>query len=218
MTPLVPIAQPLVKWAVEVSRLQDLPRIVHRAAKVAMTPPTGPVFISLPGDILNEQDALELGQPTRVETAGRPRRRGAQPPSGPADRGATPSHPGAGHEIATADALGRSGGICRVARRSGVSADGVRWRPLSSPSIRPSWVHSLVNSEQVRETLSPYDLMFCIGSDVLRMSVFSETDPMPDGLARGPARSPRLGDGEELPGGNRVAGRCEGNPRRSGQS
>jgi len=27
--PLVPIAQPLVKWAVEVSRLQDLPRIVH---------------------------------------------------------------------------------------------------------------------------------------------------------------------------------------------
>ena len=45
--PLVPIAQPLVKWAVEVTRLEDLPRIVRRAAKVAMTPPTGPVFISL---------------------------------------------------------------------------------------------------------------------------------------------------------------------------
>ena len=50
--PLVPIAQPLVKWAVEVTRLRDLPRIVRRAAKVATTPPTGPVFISLPGDIL----------------------------------------------------------------------------------------------------------------------------------------------------------------------
>ena len=35
----------------------------------------------------------------------------------------------------------------------------------------------------VRETLSPYDLMFCMGSDVLRMSVFSETDPLPDGMA-----------------------------------
>ena len=43
--PLVPIAQPLVKWAVEVTRLRDLPRIVRRAAKVATTPPTGPVFI-----------------------------------------------------------------------------------------------------------------------------------------------------------------------------
>jgi benzoylformate decarboxylase len=42
--PLVPIAQPLVKWAVEVTRLEDLPRIMRRAAKVAMTPPTGPVI------------------------------------------------------------------------------------------------------------------------------------------------------------------------------
>ena len=35
----------------------------------------------------------------------------------------------------------------------------------------------------MRDTLSPYDLMFCIGSDVLRMSVYSETDPMPEGMA-----------------------------------
>src|SRR4029079_18882539 len=70
--PLGRIAEPLVKWAVEVTRLEDLPRIVHRAAKVALTPPTGPVFISLPGDILNAFDALELGEPTRVDTASRP--------------------------------------------------------------------------------------------------------------------------------------------------
>src|SRR5690606_1121894 len=39
--PLVPIAAPVVKWATEVTQLADLPRIMHRAAKVAMTPPTG---------------------------------------------------------------------------------------------------------------------------------------------------------------------------------
>ena len=60
--PLVPIAEPLVKWAVEVTRLEDLPRIVRRAAKVAMTPPTGPVFISLPGDILNAEAGIDLGR------------------------------------------------------------------------------------------------------------------------------------------------------------
>src|SRR5256714_10476271 len=38
--PLGPIAAPLVEWAVEVTRLEDLPRIVRRAAKIAMTPPT----------------------------------------------------------------------------------------------------------------------------------------------------------------------------------
>ena len=92
--PLVPIAQPLVKWAVEVNRLQDLPRIVRRAAKVAMTPPTGPVFISLPGDVLNEQDALELGQPTRVDTAGRPTRGGAGTPRRPVARRQAPGAAG----------------------------------------------------------------------------------------------------------------------------
>src|ERR1700710_1226698 len=39
--PLVPIATPVVKWAIEVTRLEDLPGIVHRAAKIATTPPTG---------------------------------------------------------------------------------------------------------------------------------------------------------------------------------
>lgn len=45
--PLVPMAQPLVKWAVDVARAEDLPRILHRAAKIALTPPTGPVFLDL---------------------------------------------------------------------------------------------------------------------------------------------------------------------------
>jgi len=61
--PLVRIAEPLVKWAVEVTWLEDLPRIVRRAAKVATTPPTGPVFISLPGDILNSEVGALFHQP-----------------------------------------------------------------------------------------------------------------------------------------------------------
>ncbi|MEL0324180.1 MAG: thiamine pyrophosphate-binding protein, partial [Rhodospirillales bacterium] len=70
--PLVPIAQSQVNWATEVSRLEDLPRVLHRAAKVAMTPPTGPVFISLPGDILNMKGAVDLGEATRIDVAVRP--------------------------------------------------------------------------------------------------------------------------------------------------
>src|SRR5262245_43106209 len=70
--PLVPVAQPLVKWAVEVTRAADLPRILHRAAKIALTPPTGPVFLSLPGDVLNEALELEMGQPVRVVSSARP--------------------------------------------------------------------------------------------------------------------------------------------------
>ena len=179
--PLVPIAQPLVKWAVEVTRLQDLPRIVHRAAKVAMTPPTGPVFISLPGDILNEQDALELGRATRVDTAGRP---GDAALERLADRLLAARRPVivAGHEIATSDALEEA---ARIAELLGAPVyqqtvcDGAHF-----PSEHPAFLGALTrNQRNVRDTLSPYDLMFCIGSDVLRMSVYSETDPMPEGMA-----------------------------------
>src|SRR5438105_3997774 len=60
------LARPLVKWSSEVHRLADLPRMVHRAVKTALAPPTGPVFLSLPGDILNDDADIDLLAPTRV--------------------------------------------------------------------------------------------------------------------------------------------------------
>ena len=60
------LARPFVKWAAQVDRLADLPRLVHRAAKTALAPPTGPVFLSLPGDILKNEADLDLMTPTRI--------------------------------------------------------------------------------------------------------------------------------------------------------
>ena len=60
------LARPMVKWAAEVHRLADLPRLVHRAAKTALAPPTGPVFLSLPGDILMAEGDIDLSAPSRV--------------------------------------------------------------------------------------------------------------------------------------------------------
>ena len=102
--PLVPIAEPLVKWAVEVTQLEDLPRVVRRAAKIATTPPMGPVFISLPGDILNKEGATELGARTRVDTKVRPV---DQTLEALADRILSARNPVvvAGHELATDHAL-----------------------------------------------------------------------------------------------------------------
>src|SRR3954465_14904109 len=60
------IARPLVKVSFEVPRLADLPRLVLRAAKAALAPPTGPVFLSLPGDILRADADIDLMAPTLV--------------------------------------------------------------------------------------------------------------------------------------------------------
>ena len=60
------IAQPFVKWAYEVRSIEDLPRALHRAVKTALAPPTGPVFLSLPIDVLRAEAAADPGAPTRI--------------------------------------------------------------------------------------------------------------------------------------------------------
>ena len=42
--------QPFVKWAVEPARAEDVPAAIQRAYHIAMQPPCGPVFVSVPVD------------------------------------------------------------------------------------------------------------------------------------------------------------------------
>ncbi|MEO8628632.1 MAG: thiamine pyrophosphate-dependent enzyme [Betaproteobacteria bacterium] len=179
--PLVPIAQPMVKWAIEVSRLQDLPRIVHRAAKVATTAPTGPVFISLPGDILDAEGPLDLGTPTRVDTRTRPSDAAL---SQLADRLLRAKNPAliAGHELATRDALREAADLAETLGAP-VFQQTVPYA-AHFLSDHPAFMGSLTrNQQQVRAALQPHDVLVFLGADVLRMSVYSAIDAMPDGAA-----------------------------------
>src|SRR5215210_7233525 len=45
---MLAVARPWTKWTVEVERVQDLPLALRRAVQTALTPPTGPVFLSIP--------------------------------------------------------------------------------------------------------------------------------------------------------------------------
>jgi benzoylformate decarboxylase len=179
--PLVRIAEPLVKWAVEVTRLEDLPRIVRRAAKVAMTPPTGPVFISLPGDILNSEAGIELGRSTRIDTRVKPSDESLQALVQRILKAERPVIV-VGDEIVKSDALNEASAF---AEALGCPA----WQQTAPYgahflSESPCFMGSLPRVQpQVREILAPHDLMIVLGSDPLRMSVYSEVDPLPVGLA-----------------------------------
>src|SRR5262249_4538769 len=175
--PLVPIATPVVKWATEVTRIEDLPRIVHRAAKVAMTPPTGPVFISLPGDILNAFAAIDLGEATRVDTRTRPSDAALR---ALAERLLAAQRPLiiAGHEIVTSDAFAEA---ARFADVMGCPVfDQTVLQGAHFPSEHPAFLGVLTREQKrVRERLEPYDTLISLGSDLLRMSVYSEVEPLP---------------------------------------
>ncbi|SVD90363.1 uncharacterized protein METZ01_LOCUS443217, partial [marine metagenome] len=177
---LVPIAEPMVKWAVEVSRFQDLPRIVRRAAKIAMTPPMGPVFISLPGNILNEEGALDLGSRTRVDTKVRPT---DSTLDRLADRILNAENPVivAGHELSTDDALNEAADFASIAGCP-VYQQTVQYG-AHFLSEHPAFMGALTrDQQQVRDVLASYDLLVVLGADVLRMSVWAPVEPLPDGM------------------------------------
>jgi benzoylformate decarboxylase len=178
--PLVPIAQPLVKWAVECTRVEDLPRIIRRAAKVALAPPTGPVFLSLPGDVLDATATLEFGQPTRVDFDVRPADHVLEKL---ASRVLAAQNPViiAGHELATRNALEEAGEFAQLLGAAVVQ----QTVPYGAhfPSGHRAFLGALNrNQNQVRARLEPHDLLICLGADVLRMSVHSPTDALPAGM------------------------------------
>jgi benzoylformate decarboxylase len=175
--PLVPIAAPLVKWAFEVTRIEDLPRIIRRAAKIARTPPMGPVFISLPGSVLDEEAEIEFGFPTLVDTGMRPSDRALQDI---AEKLLAAKKPVivAGREIANADLFAEA---CELAELLGAAVyqESVPYN-ARYPSSHPTCMGDLTrNQKKVRQTLEQYDFLLCLGADLLRMSPMSTVEPLP---------------------------------------
>ena len=179
--PLVQMAEPLVKWAIEVTRLEDLPRILRRAAKIALAPPTGPVFISLPGDILNAEAKLDLGKPSRIQYNISPDKETLKDIK---DRILQANNPViiSGHEIAQTDSFSE------ITKFSEIIGAPVYQQTVPHGSHYPSehktYVGTMPRSQsEVKKILENYDLLICVGSDVLRMSVWSSTEPLPKNMS-----------------------------------
>ena len=58
---LVELTKQFTKWSAEVHRSDRIPEFLNRAFKVAATPPTGPVYLSLPSNLLGE--AIGIANP-----------------------------------------------------------------------------------------------------------------------------------------------------------
>ena len=65
---LVAMAKPVTKWAGRVLHKDSVLRMVRRAVKLAMTPPAGPVFLSLPLDVLDEINTEPVYPSCRINT------------------------------------------------------------------------------------------------------------------------------------------------------
>jgi benzoylformate decarboxylase len=157
---LVAIAQGAFKDAVEVTQVDDLPVLMRRAFLQARAAPAGPVFVSIPVDVLEEELADPL--PPRSELR----------PLGPAqglEEAAALLLDARAPAIVAGDGVGRDSAfdeLVAVAEALGATvhhepmydaADFPATHPLSAGMLPP------VNSE-IRSRLDPHDVVFLVGS------------------------------------------------------
>ncbi|HVY18391.1 MAG TPA: thiamine pyrophosphate-binding protein [Rhodopila sp.] len=172
------IARPFVKWSEEVRRLQDLPRAIHRAVKTALAPPMGPVFLSLPGDILTASADLDLGKPSRVGTR---------------IRGDASAIETAAAIIAAADSPVIFAGDC-VAQSNALSEfvelaeaigapvydEGMATRAMF-PSSHHLYRGAIVRlPAAIRGILDQHDLLVSVGADLFTLSLPADIESVPE--------------------------------------
>jgi benzoylformate decarboxylase len=177
---LVNLARPYVKWAYEIRRLEDLVRAVRRAVKVAMAPPTGPVFLSLPMDVLKAEGEIDLGASTRVD----PRLRASREA---VERAAEMLRAAGNPVIIAGDAVARGDAHQELARVAELLGAPVYQQTVSGtcnfPASHPLSMGPLPRLQKVtRKALENADLLFSVGADLMTMSLPSELEPVPPEL------------------------------------
>lgn len=177
---MVEVARPWTKWACEVRRVEDLPIALRRAIQTALTPPTGPVFLSLPVDLQTELcDTLDLSPPNMPNTRVRP----------PLDSLhdavqllASAKNPAilAGSRVCERAATAE---LVRVAELLGAPVmheSGTTHGRLAFPTDHPLSALGLpLWSNEVHERLRPYDVVLVVGMDLLRQYIHHASPAIP---------------------------------------
>src|SRR5262249_3770524 len=140
-------------------------------------PPTGPVFLGLPGDILKAEGELDLMAPTRV---GKRLRGDLTEIAKAATILAEAKRPVimAGDAVAASHPLAELGGLAEPIRAP-VYAEFVP-NTASFPASHPLFRGHVIRLQTaVRKVLEEYDVLVSVGADLFTLSLPSDVDPMP---------------------------------------
>jgi benzoylformate decarboxylase len=177
---LVALAAPVTKWAKELRRADDVGPALRRAFGLARTPPCGPVFLSLPMDILDQ----DVNHPT-------------PPASSPPRLGPSLDAARLAETLATLDPdrvvvlLGddlpaaASAGLVAFAEAGGFPVWGTQLTSRTAfPSYHPSWAGVLKpDFAHMRAHLQSVQAIVLVGGRAFVAYPYREAEPVPDGVA-----------------------------------
>ncbi|HET9488220.1 MAG TPA: thiamine pyrophosphate-binding protein [Methylomirabilota bacterium] len=176
---LVQMTEQFTKWSYEVRRAEEAPGALRRALALATAPPPGPVFLSLPMDVMGApvEDPDDVPAP--------PLRPGPDPTTvvrwaDTLRRAGTPA-------IIAGDGVARAGAVpalVRVAEQLGARVHGEPiYRRTSFPGDHSLWRGGLAPAPAaVRKALTGADVALVVGADVFTWFLHAPGAPFPRGL------------------------------------
>lgn len=179
---LVAMAAPLTKWSVEAASADELPLIMHRAFKTAREAPSGPVFVSLPINIMSEATETEVMRPTVMHTGTRPDADGLAAAGAMLARSESPV-------IICGDGVDKAGAVpalVELAERLGAP---VYWEVLPArvnfPNRHPQYRGRMVSDQAaIRRRLRDHDVVLMVGGRFFEEVWFMDDEPFPPGAKR----------------------------------
>jgi benzoylformate decarboxylase len=173
---LLALAQGAFKDAVEVSQVEDLPTLIRRAFLLSQTAPTGPVMVSIPVDILEEE--LEEPLPDRTEVRGLGVAEGADELAAALRGAGAPA-------IVAGDGVGRAGAVEDLVALAEALGATVFHEPMYDcvdfPATHPLSAGMLPPVDAViQEKLSGHDVVFLVGSHAFSAHYYTDSIPIPE--------------------------------------
>jgi len=177
---MLELARQHTKWCWEVHHASEIPVAMARAFKIAQTPPTGPVFLSIPVNVMEERAEIEMPPVTLIGSRVRGDRSKIK---AAAELLASARNPA----IIAGDGCARSGTLGELAKLAEMIAARVHAEPLNSllvfPTGHPLYAGPLFpNAKQTRALLEGVDVILAIGVNNLAPLVYTGTRLIPEGV------------------------------------
>ncbi|MGH9042771.1 MAG: thiamine pyrophosphate-binding protein, partial [Acidimicrobiia bacterium] len=177
---LVGLASACTKWQHEVRHVGELGTVLRRAFLDAANQPTGPVFVSIPMDVLDEDGDVTVPPRSHVERA--PVAAGLEDLAGLLAEAAPERL-----ALVVGDEVAASGALSEVVTLAEATGARVYGAPLHSnldfPTTHPLWSGMLgglgMSAASVAGTLSGYSRVFVIGAKAFLVYPWSPPSPLP---------------------------------------
>ena len=162
-TDLVDLARPFSKWGAEVTNADQIPAVMRRAFREAKTPPTGPTFVSLAQNALDEMTDVRVAPSGDLSTAIVPDPKSIQ---AAAELLASAERPA----LLVGDRVAQYGAVeqmVRVAELLGMPVYGASYPTMMFPTSHPQWMHQLPPYAGLyRDAFAETDVLLAVGARV----------------------------------------------------